>query len=355
LHYAWRFRKFQQLDLRTSDGVPIQILETGQYNTNAGPDFLAAKIRIGNTLWAGCVEMHLRTADWDMHGHQHDEGYANVILHVVFEGDGRMARAGQRILPELQLAGLLDPALFLKFHDLTGSGGKFPCAPHVSAIDSFIINAQLSKCGLERLEHRTIEIQTLLKLYAGDWNQTTYHWILKSFGFRINSLPMEMLARALPYTTLSKHITSQQQIESLLFGTAGFLNAKMKDEYGRKLKSEFQFLKRKFELKSIPLASWKFMRMRPANFPTFKIAQFAAFFRANAAFLANILETQDLGAYRFLFKQGEMSAYWKEHYHFQQEGMLHTTHLGASSIDLLILNSIIPLLMAYGNHTGQLN
>lgn len=353
LHYAWRFRKFSSHDMLTDTGESISILYPGTYNTNSGPDFSAAQINIGGTIWAGCVELHLKSSDWLQHGHQHDHAYDNVILHVVYESDAVIIRSDGSQIPEFALQGRLDPALFEKFERLVTSGNYFPCMPQIVNIAPMVYATQLNRTCLERLEHRTSEIFRVLQSVNGDWNQTCYHWLLKSFGFRVNSIPLEMLALAMPFQILARHQEALPQMEALLFGQAGFLANRMPDAYGRNLRSEYQFLKRKYGLSAMPLAAWKFMRMRPANFPTLRIAQFAAFFYYNPKFMSVVLESENLPAYRQLFANASVSSYWTNHYHFRTAGATHSTHIGADSIDTLLINAIVPLLFAYGKYMDQ--
>jgi len=350
LHYIWQFRSFNHNNLQTFDGENLTIHHQGFLNKDAGPDFYNAKISIGNTTWAGNVEIHLKSSDWLKHHHQTDSSYENVILHVVFENDVNIKRVDGSILSVLALKGKIEESLILKYENLLHTLTDFPCAPQIQFVDQLIIDSFLSRTLIERFEQKTHAVIELLHELKGDWDETFYRFMARNFGFKVNAIPFELLAKMLPQQIYGKHKSQSLQIEALVFGSAGFLNERFNEDYPATLKKEFAFLRQKFNIKPLDVSLWKFMRMRPQNFPTIRLAQFAALIVASNHLFSKILEMEDVSMLRKLFENLPVNHYWKTHYHFKKKTSAVSLQIGKASIDNILLNTIALFLFAYGKH-----
>ncbi|GGI23451.1 DUF2851 family protein [Pedobacter mendelii] len=352
LHYVWQFRSFDNNDLKTADGESLKIIHQGFLNKNAGPDFNNAKIQISGTIWAGNIEIHLKSSDWLKHNHQSDASYENVILHVVYENDAEIKRIDGSVLPVLELKNRIAADLILKYENLFLTLTDFPCSAQIQTVDKLIIDSFLSRTLIERFEKKTQAVIETLNELNGNWDETFYRFMARNFGFKVNALPFELFAKAIPQPIYSKHKDNAQQIEALVFGSAGFLNDKFKEEYPAKLKQEFEFLQKKYNIKPIEVSMWKFMRMRPQNFPTIRLAQFAALIiKANHMF-SKIMEISGVVELRGLFENLPVNDYWKTHYHFKKDTVSVSTQIGKTSVDNILLNTVALFLFAYGKHTG---
>ncbi|WP_316804501.1 DUF2851 family protein [Pedobacter nototheniae] len=351
LHYVWQFRSFDFNDLKTDAGDDLIILNPGLLNKNAGPDFSHAKIKIGETLWAGNVEIHLKSSDWIKHHHQNDLSYENVILHVVFEHDVAVKRIDGTVLPVLELKNRISKTLMERYANLFLTLTDFPCAAQIGNVDQFVVNAFLSRTLLERFECRTNAVLEMLNELNGNWDETFYRFIARNFGFKINALPFEVFAKAISQNIYAKHKDNAFQIEALVFGTAGFLNGPFEEEYPKKLKEEFRYLQKKYKIKPLEVSIWKFMRMRPQNFPTIRLAQFAALIvKANHLF-SKVMTIKDTLSLHHLFENLPVNEYWKTHYHFKKEAQSVAIQIGKTSVDNILLNTVALFLFAYGKHT----
>lgn len=347
LHFLWRYRRFEMTELRTTTGDPIEILVPGRLNTHAGPDFENARLRIAGTLWAGSVEMHLRASDWDRHGHQNDGAYNNVILHVVLEHDAPAHRKDGSLIPVLEMRQRIPPGLQQKYQALLHSHSLIPCAAHFKGVPLEIRNLWMERLAVERLESKTEVIQAALSQSGNHWEETFYRQLARSFGGKINGDPFERLARSLPLSVLAKHRGNALQLEALLFGQAGFLGEDFTDEYPLSIQKEYNYLKNKYSLTPLPLSFWKFLRMRPASFPTLRIAQFAALVRQSVHLFSKILETDRIKALEelFLVKAG---GYWQEHYVFEKPSKHIEKSLGEDAVHAILINTVAPFLFLYG-------
>lgn len=355
LHFVWQFRLFDTLNLQLSDGQPLQLLHCGFPNKHAGPDFTQAKIVIDDTTWVGQVEVHLKSSDWYHHQHQQDLAYENVILHVVWEHDLEIKRLDGTTLPTLVLKDKIASHLFKNYQNLISSVNSFPCENQISTIDSFVVNNFLSRILVERLEEKCTEIFERLDQLNGNWDETFYHFMAKNFGFKVNALPMQLLAQSLPQNLFAKHKDQALQIEALVFGQAGFLKQHFEDGYPNLLKKEYLFLNKKYALKPIDISLWKFLRMRPQNFPTLRLAQFAALIVKSNHLFSKVLEVKNVKDLSLLFNSLPIHCFWETHYHFNKEAEKVSTQLGKSSIDNILINTVALFLFAYGKYTAQAN
>lgn len=346
LHYLWKFRQFQQLDLKTSEGEAVSILKTGIHNHNSGPDFSDARIQIGEQLWAGNVEIHINSSDWYKHSHQHDAAYGNVVLHVVYEHDKEVLDQNEQPIPTLQLKGLFDEYLYWRYEQLVGTREVIPCAQQFPAVDDFKKETMLERVLVERMEEKSALIEDIWQQNNKDWNETFYQWMARGFGLKVNAEPMLVLARSLPQNILAKHKDSLFQLEALLFGVSGMLEEE-DDDYARELNKEFQFLQNKYGLQSLKPSIWKFARLRPPAFPGVRIGQFAALIHRSENLFSKILGTGSLQVLKQLLSDSP-SIYWREHYRFGLEHKRTQAGMGENFQQILVINVIIPFLFIYG-------
>ncbi len=347
LHYVWRLKKFELNNLQTTDGEEITIIQFGNHNSHAGADFLNARISIGETVWGGNVEMHLKSSDWVKHKHSDDDAYNNVILHVVYEEDVPIFRSSGEKIPCLELKGRISERLRSQYLRLLHNEKRIPCEGLHDSVSDFTWKMWLDGLLVERLENKILPIEREMKLTKNDREEVFYRFLARNFGVKVNAYPFEHLARSLPLKVLAKHKNNLFAIEALLFGQAGMLDIDFKDEYPKQLKKEYEFLKKKYELLPIHLSEWKMLRLRPANFPTIRIAQFAALVHQSQRLFSRILWAQTISDIENLFDVG-VSEYWTKHYVFDKESEEKEKHLGKSTIRLIIINTIVPFLFHYG-------
>lgn len=341
LYYLWENRLFIGM-LKTTGGQTVDIVNPGFRNTNSGPDFLEAKIKIDDQLWAGQVEIHVRTSDWLKHGHQFDKAYRNVVLHVVYEHD-----AWVNGIPVLELKGHFDYALYHQYQDLVSAQRWIACERQLDEVLPFTKNTWLERMAIERLEEKAKMVEKLLTTNKFDWEDTFYRLLLRYFGLKVNNEAFETLASLLPFKTLLKHADQTLQLEAMLLGCAGFLEVDSDEDYPLLLKREFEAMKAKFNLLSMPLERWRFMRMRPMNFPTIRLAQMAQMIHRHGPLFSKIKEAATTSEVRTLFDV-QASAYWDTHYRFSIMCPARPKHLGDSTANVLIINAVVPLLFCYG-------
>jgi len=352
LWHIWKFRLFDNNDLKTTDGEPLQILKVGEHNTNSGPDFFNARIKVGTTTWAGNVEIHANASGWKKHLHQNDKAFDNIILHVVYEADEKLFRKSGEEIPTLELKNKIPQNIYGKYLQFKSSKDWIPCEKQIFSVDKFTVNNWLDRLLAERLERKSKAIIDSLKQNKNNWEETFYQMLARNFGQKINSEPFERLAKSLPVSVLAKHKNSLQQIEALLFGTAGMLEKNLKDDYLKGLQKEFTFLKSKFQLKPIDSSLWKFMRLHPPNFPTIRISQFANLIHKSSHLFSKILEVTSLKQITALLET-ESSEYWKMHYRFGKPSPERKKTLGKNSIHGIIINTVVPFLFIYGKEKRE--
>jgi len=355
LHYVWKFKLFNFKDLTITDGQTLEILSVGMHNLNAGPDFSNSRIRIGDTVWAGNTEIHLAASDWEKHNHTADSAYDTVILHVVYRNDKPITATDGRALPTLELRDRIPADLYLRYHQLmlVNERRVIPCQATLKTVNSIKLNNWLTRVLIERLDKKASIAIEVLKSNNGDWETTFYQFLAANFGFSINALPFEMLAKSLPQNILAKHKRNALQVEALIFGQAGFLEEDFQDDYPQRLKNEYSFLRKKYQLNPIEKHLWKFMRLRPQNFPTIRLAQFAALIMQSQHLFSKILEFKDVKVVRELFNNIDVNEYWETHYRFDQESKPASKNFGKASVDLLLINTVALFLFAYGRHHQQ--
>lgn len=351
LQFIWKHRLFHPNKLKTEQEEGIKVIHPGQQNRDAGPDFFNARIRIGETTWAGNVEIHQRSSDWFRHKHEQDAAYDNVVLHVVQKNDKEIKNTKGEIIPtvELEYPGYLEQ----NYETLLKSKQWISCADSFHEVDPLELQIWFHGLMVERLQQKTANIIQQLSLNNNDWNETFYQFLARNFGFKTNTVPFELLSRALPLSVLSKHKSDLFQLEALLFGTAGLLNEQLLgDDYFLALRQEFSFLYKKYKLHPIEPHLWKFLRLRPVNFPTVRLAQFAALIHQSTALFSHLVEEKDLSKIHQLFNV-KASDYWDTHYRFNKTSPKRQKSLGDSAFQNIIINTVVPFLFVYGDYHNQ--
>jgi hypothetical protein len=348
LYYLWKTKSFNLSDLLTEDGQPIEIIDFGNQNYDSGPDFSNGKVKIGETIWAGNIEMHVYSSDWERHNHDLDKAYDNVILHVVYEHDREVHTTTEQFIPCLELKNRIPKKLKQNYSQLISNNNWIPCENQLPNVPNHTVTFWLQRMVAERLESKTEYLKSILEYTNNDWEETMYVFLMRYMGARVNMDPFESLAKNLPLSIIQKNKDVLQTIEALLFGQAGMLLAThTSDNYYESLKSEYLFLSKKYQLTNIPPVSWKFARMRPAGFPTIRIAQMAQIICNTEHLFSQILDAKEIKSIRHLF-HAIPSEYWEDHYRFGTDSIYKEKHLGDGFIDLIIINVVSPILFLYG-------
>ncbi|HRQ29439.1 MAG TPA: DUF2851 family protein [Saprospiraceae bacterium] len=353
LHYIWKLKKFDFLNLLTSEGQTIQILDTGFHNTHAGPDFLQAHIIIGDILWVGSVEIHVKSSDWYKHHHQDDSAYNNVILHVVLEDDMVIIDSFGLKIPCLELKKKIFAGDVRNYHLLQHENLWIPCAPQTDDIPQIIVYQAIEKATLNRIIRKSEHIIFLLNRYDDNWEQVFLILLFRYFGTNVNNDAFEMLAKSFDPLIILREKDRPQFIEALLFGQSGLLNENFRDEYPVNLLKNHRFLQKKYGLKPIPVAAWKLLRLRPDNFPTIRIAQLAAVLSTEVSFFSKIIHANHPEDVFTLFL-AKPADYWINHYLFERKSKPKIKITGKEFIQILIINVIVPLKYVYGEKTDSL-
>ena len=347
LHYVWKHKIFPLAPLQTVEGMPIEVIDTGLPNIHAGPDFFNAKIRIGGTLWVGNVEIHVRSSDWLRHGHNLDPAYDSVILHVASDIDYAPCRTNGEPIPQMELH--YPDYLHKNYDELMRTEHYPPCYKLINKLPKILIHSWLSALQTERFTMKTKQIEELYEICDKDWERVFFITLARSFGFGVNSDAFERWAKSVPLAAVGKHRDSLFQVEAIFFGRAGLTNVKTADNYSKQLEKEYTYLSYKFSMEPHPDCGWRFLRLRPGNFPHVRIAQLASLYARSAGLLSVILEAESLEQLREVFSVAT-SVYWTSHYSFGCTSDPRPKRLSRQSVDVLIINAVIPMLYAYGRH-----
>lgn len=347
LHTVWKHKLYVPASFRTSEGNTLEIIDTGLYNTNAGPDFFNAKIKIDGQIWVGNIEIHTCSSDWYKHRHEKDKAYNSVILHVAETIDREEIRAeAGRTIPQWEMK---IPLYIRENYSLLTDNTKYmPCLSRIREINEIYLTDWKNALLTERLERKTNTIFQLLETCMDDWNEVFYICLARNFGFGINNDAFERLAKSLPLKHILKHRDSGKQVEALFLGQAGLLERDdIDDEYYRFLQKEYLFLQKKYDLHTLEAHIFKTLRIRPSNFPHVKIVQLAGFIRKAQHLFSEILEQTQLTDFQKLFSP-EIEDYWMDHYHFEKGSVKNPKKLGMSAINIILINTVVPILFAYG-------
>ncbi|MEZ5032584.1 MAG: DUF2851 family protein [Saprospiraceae bacterium] len=353
LHFVWRTGRFDQRHLRTTAGQSISLFRRGIYHGHAGPDFSNAHLRIGETVWHGHVEMHLFASDWYRHQHQDDPLYDGTILHVVWEEDQPVFRRDGTRLPCLELRPLVHPQLLGQYQRLIADGNGIPCKFRLPEISDLVKRSMLDRTLIERLDRKADHLVHLLHQQGGDWEQITYMSLAEGLGTPVNKEPMEQIARAIPLRLLQRYRHDPHLVEALLLGQAGILPADPgPDPYARQLVSDYSFLARKHDLTPMPASRWKYLRMRPVNFPDLRLARLASLVVHHENWLANILYAANAREWVNSLEVG-IPPYWTRHYRLGKPSPPSPKRLGKAMGHTLVINVMVPMLYAYGRSRGE--
>lgn len=350
LHYVWKFRLYDN-NLSTTDGQPIEVIDTGISNTDEGPDFFNAKVKIGDRVWAGNIEIHTSSDEWVKHNHHINKAYDSVILHIVKDANCQVFDTDGRQIPQCVIS--YPKHIDENYDFLIHSNIDIPCANYLREMDSFHLSSWMHTLLVERLERKSNDIEKHLQQFTYSWDDVFYILLSRNFGFGLNSDIFERLALSLPLSYIRKHGDNLVQIEALLFGQAGMLNSNHPlDDYHNLLCKEYDFLRIKYDLKPLEQHLFKNMRSRPSAFPQIRIAQLAALLHHSHGLFAKIAQTKDVGKIRLLFHINA-SEYWQTHYTFGSTSAKKSKYLGDSSLNIILINTVSPLLFAYGKYIAD--
>lgn len=351
LHYIWRYGVFNQIEALTVKGEPLFFKNLGQLNLDAGPDFFGAQIQIGDQLWAGNVEIHVKSSDWYVHNHQKDAAYNNVILHVVWQHDTEIFRKDNSIISTLELKNYVNKNLQQTYQKLMLSKSWINCESYFSEVDEFLLKNWLERLYIERLEDKSKLIESLLVDSKNDWEAVLFKMLAKSFGLKINSDAFLSIANSVDYAVIRKLQNQPLGLETLFLGQSGVLEMSSNNDYFNRLKSNYSLLKQKFILDNSGVIPLKFFRLRPSNFPTIRLSQLAMLYEAHHNLFSKIIGFNTHKDFYQLFSI-ESSEFWKSHYTFNRQSKPIRKQLTNSFIELLIINAIIPIKFSYAQSQG---
>jgi hypothetical protein len=355
LHYLWKYSLYNADSLIDNDGNKITVINPGEYNRDSGPDFFNARVCIGKTEWAGNVEIHIKASHFDNHGHNSDHAFDNVILHVVADKDRKVSNEMGEELLTVEIG--YDPVYYEKYLDLINAPAVIACQNDIKELDGFYVQHWLHALLIERLQSKCEAAMKIFSETRNDWEETFYRILTRYFGFRVNTEPFEMLARALPFRIIRKHADDRFQVEALLFGTAGMLEEGLfkeavRDKYYRDLTREYKILSSKYSIRPIHGWMWKFSKLRPVNFPTIRISQLAAMLSLTGGLFSKTLEAADIKQLGSVFET-RASSYWDDHYVFGKKSITMSKNAGSQAASIFLINAVIPMIFAYGKFTGS--
>jgi len=344
LQYIWQFQYFNKSELATAEREALQIIYPGTYNTNQGPDFLDAKIKIGNTLWAGSIELHINSSDWKNHKHSGDANYKNVVLHVVWQYDGSVELPFSTLLLEDKVSKIL----LNRYNDLMTANSFIPCEKMVHQVNNITWVSWKERLLVERLQNKSAIVFDYLKKNNNHWEETFWWMIARNFGVKVNSGAFEKIAQSIPINVLAKHKNQIHQLEALLLGQAGLLDTEFAEDYPKLLQKEYQFLKSKYQLKKVE-APLYFLRMRPANFPAVRLAQLAMLVQGSLHLFSTIKESKTVALIKTLLNV-TANDYWHYHYTLDEPSAFKKKNSGSQMTDNILINTVVPVLFAYGQY-----
>jgi hypothetical protein len=352
LHYLWKFKKFDVLNLKTSNEEEITIINVGQYLELAGPDFFNAQITIGDQKWAGNVEIHLKSSDWYVHHHEGDSRYENVILHVVWEHDMEIFRRNNAVIPVLELKKYVDKITIENYQSLLSPKSWIFCEKQLIDINEFTLNNWQERLFFERLERKSKPVFDLLEQTNQDWEAVLFCFLAKNFGLNTNGEIFFKIAQSIPFSIIRKESFEVENLEALLFGTAGLLDSEKEDNYFKDLKFRYYYLIHKYQIEKKIIEPVQFFKHRPDNFPTIRLSQLANLYHSQQNLFSKIRTLNSLKDIYEVF-QVCASDYWLNHYQFDKESPLKKKLLSKSFIDLIVMNTIISLQFAYAKSQGK--
>ena len=352
LHYLWKFKKFDVTDLKTSNGEEVVISSVGQYLKLAGPDFFNAQICIDEQMWAGNVEIHLKSSDWYVHHHETDPAYENVILHVVWEHDSSIFRKNNSEIPVLELRNYVSTEIVNSFQDLISQKSWIYCEKQISTVDGFIFEHWEERLFFERLERKSKNIEALLTEMKNDWESVLFCLLAKNFGLNTNGDLFLKVAQSIPFSIVRKEGYEMANLEALLFGKCGLLAVEKEDVYYKDLSSRFEYLSTKYKFEKTVYELVQFFKLRPDNFPTVRLSQLADLYHREQNLFSKLIAC-DSAESIYQVMNVSTSDYWRNHYQFDKESPAKKKLLTKSFIDLIIINTIIPLQFTFAMSQGK--
>jgi Protein of unknown function (DUF2851) len=354
LHYIWKYKKFEILNLKTTLDETVNLVSVGQHNLNSGPDFFNAQLEIGEQLWAGNVEIHIKSSDWFVHHHEVDKAYDSVILHVVWEHDTEVFRKDNTPIPTLELKSMVSQEVLQNYKRLFSKTQQWiNCENDFNQVDDFLLNNWLERLYFERLERKSDEIEILLKQSANNWEAVLFKLLTKNFGLKVNGEAFYSLSKSFEFSVLRKNQSKLLSLEALFFGQFGLLENDVQEHYVLELKSEYQFLSQKFMLSRQGVIPLQFFRLRPPNFPTIRLSQLANLYYKEHNLFSKVINASSLKEFYQLFSVST-SAFWETHYTFNKASKKTTKKVTKAFVDLLLINTIIPLKFSYAKHQGKM-
>ena len=356
LHYVWKHKLFPLKVLQTTTGLPVEVIDPGLHNSDSGPDFFNVKLKINGTLWAGNVEIHTHSSDWYRHGHDHDKAYDSVILHIASDIDTEVIRSNGESIPQLQLE--CPEYVRVHYQELCEAEQYPACLSILSSLPKLIVHSWLTALQTERLEQKAELITHRLKLCNNHWEDAFFITLARNYGFGLNGDAFETWACMLPFRAIDKHRDDLFQVEAFFFGQAGlleetFLEKEQEDEYSLRLRKEFRYMQHKFELTKMMDASlWRFLRLRPENFPYIRLAQLGYLYHKADKLFSRLLEATTLDEVRKLLAT-RTSSYWEDHFVFGRTSSHKEKPMGVRSLDLIVINTVVPFLYTYGLHKAE--
>ncbi|KIC03094.1 DUF2851 family protein [Flavobacterium sp. AJR] len=352
LHYLWKYKKFDTLNLRTYNNEELTIINVGQYLELAGPDFFNAQVIIGNQKWAGNIEIHLKSSDWYLHHHEKDKAYENVILHVVWEHDSEIFNRNNSEIPVLILKNYVSEEIIKNYKTLIAPKSWIFCEKEIKDIDSFSFINWQERLFFERLERKSQPIYELLELTNNDWEAVMFCFLAKNFGLNINGNSFLEIALSIPFTIIRKESFEVENLEALLFGNAGLLDIEKEDNYFKDLKFRYFYLLHKYQLEKNYIEPVQFFKLRPDNFPTIRLSQLANLYHKHQNLFSKIITLKSVKEIYDLLLVS-VAPYWQNHYQFDKISPVKTKKTAQTFVDLLIVNTIIPMQFAYAKKQGE--
>ena len=355
LHYIWKYKKMDVANLKTSNNESVQIVSGGQQNLNSGPDFFNAQLKIDDQLWAGNVEIHIKSSDWFVHNHEIDSAYDNVILHVVWEHDTEVFRKDNTQIPTVELKNYVSKEALGNYQKLFSKSDKWiNCEHDFISVDEFTITNWLERLYFERLERKSKDIEKLLESSANNWEAVLFKMLAKNFGLKVNGESFLSIANSIDFSIVRKQQSNLTSLEALLLGQAGLLEESIQEPYFIELFNDYKFLTQKFNISNANVTPLQFFRLRPPNFPTIRLSQLANLYHQHQNIFSKIIESDSIEDFYKLFKVGT-SSFWETHYTFGKISKASKKKITKSFIDLLLINTIIPIKFSYSKQIGKSN
>lgn len=352
LQFIWKHKLLKPIPFISNSGTEISVLRYGELNADSGPDFFNAQIKVNGLVLAGNIEIHIKTSDWLKHNHQHDKNYDNIILHAVYEHDVDLPQNIHHQVEVLELKQLIDPSTLETYAALAGNKDKLPCSAHLQKVNELKFISWMERMTIERLEEKVKRIEHIFQVYDGDYTQTFYACLLRNFGFKVNALPFESLAHHLPLHLLLKHADNVMQLEALLLGMSGLLENQFDDKYVLLLQNEFNFLSKKYGLIPLQKELFKFSKLRPANFPTLRLAQFAFLIHTQQALFTSPQQFTNYSQLKSALNI-HLQGYWQHHYSLNGKLLERDLSLGEMSAENVIINTFAPFFFFYSKKLAK--